>query len=66
MVKHRNEYVSECYEQDKVHACQTCRPAADRAPRRTREKASGTQGIRRKHEKRFTVSLQYMLGAKMF
>lgn len=64
MVKHRNEYVSECYRQNKVHDCQTCRPVADGAPRRTREKTYGTQGIRRKHEQKF--SLKQMLGSKMF
>lgn len=54
------------YQQNKVHDCQTCRPVADGASHRTREKTYGTQGIRRKHEKKFTVSLKQMLGSKMF
>ena len=57
MVRHRNEYVSECYQQNKVHDWQTCRPVADGAPRRTREKTYCTQGIRRKHEKNLQLVL---------
>ena len=65
MVKHRNEYVSKCYQQNKVHDCQTCRPVADGACHRTRETTSFTQGIGRKHEKKITVSLKQMIGSKM-
>ena len=47
-----NWVCSECYQQNKVHDCQTCRPVGDGAPRRTLEKNTGTQSIRRKYEKK--------------
>ena len=52
-----NEYLSECYQQNKVHDCKTCRPVADGASHRTRETTSGTQGIKRKHKKKDNLQL---------